>query len=370
MKRFTIAAVAALSFALVGCGDAAKKADDAKTAAKAKKDEAGAEKKDAEKKGAEKKDDGDAGAAADPVAQLTASIEAWNKGDLEGAVASFADDVAFEMPGGPPASTGKEPIIKAWEQGRTAFPDMNVAIKRLVLTGDTVAMHLVSHGTHKGEYHGQAPTDKEVGTEILYVMTQKDGKFASVTAYANPMAYMTQIGAAPEGVEPVPLPAMPEGEPEIIKGEPNDANVEVVKAWYASFADGTVVDKLDTFLAADGKHIMVTEGKVEEGIDSAKKNIPEMMKAVSDVRIDEATYASMGDWVLATGKWSGKHTGDMGPIKATNKEFSVQFTELLHVADGKIVESYEYSNPTQMMAQLGLMPEPGKAPTEEAVAAK
>jgi ketosteroid isomerase-like protein len=233
-------------------------------------------------------------------------------------------------------------------------------------------MHLVSHGTHKGEYHGQAPTDKEVGTDLLYVMTGKDGKYDSVTAYANPLAYMSQIGAAPEGVEPVPVPAMPEGEPEVIQGEPNEANVEVVKAWYASFADGTVVDKLDDMLAADGKHHMVSEGKTEEGIESARKSIPEMMKAVSDVRIDEATYAGIGDYVLASGKWSGKHTGDMGPIKATNKEFSVDFVELIRVADGKIAESWEYSNPAQMMSQLGLIPEAGAAPapTEEAVAAK
>jgi steroid delta-isomerase-like uncharacterized protein len=371
MKRITIAAVAALSFTFAGCGDTAKKADDTKTAAKDQKKDGGDAKDDgAEKKDAEKKDGGEAAAEADPVKLLTASIDAWNEGDLEGAAASFADDIAFEMPGGPPASTGKEPILKAWEQSRTAFPDMKVAIKRVVLTGDTVAMHLVSHGTHKGEYHGQAPTDKEVGADILYVMTQKDGKFSNVTAYANPMAYMTQIGAAPEGVESVPLPAMPEGDPEIIKGEPNEANVEVVKAWYAAWADGSVVDKLDTFLAADSKHYQVTEGKVDEGLESAKKDIPEIFKAVSDIHIDDATYASAGDWVLVTGKWSGKHTGDMGPIKATNKEFSVQFTELNLVKDGKLVESWEYNNPMQMMMQLGLVPEPGAAPTEEAVAAK
>jgi predicted ester cyclase len=367
MRKLTIAAVAALTLSIAGCGDQAAKKDDTKTAKKDGDEKAKDGDKDKDKDGDKGKDgDGDKAAAADPVENLLAGMKEWNAGDFDASLARFSDDVKITFVGAP-ESFDKAGLRKQWDDGKVAFPDQQIAASRLFLSGDVLAVQFVSNGTHKGEFMGTAPTDKPVGNHILWVMKSQDGKISEVTGFANGMAEFSQIGAAPEGMPPVPVPEMPSGAPEIVKGEANDANVEVIKNWHATFAAGTTVEKLPEFLAEDGKHHNTSEGKTEDAA-AAKANIEGMLKAFTDVKFEPGIYASAGDYVLATGKWGAKHVGDMGPIKATNKEFMIDFAEISLVKDGKIQESWGYDNPMQMMGQLGLLPPPPG--TEEAVAAK
>lgn len=369
MRKLTIAALAALSLTFAACGETAKK-DDPKTAKKGEEGEKGEKGEEAEKDPAdapEKEGEGDAaGGLDDPAAAFIAAIDSYNAGNFDEALAAFSDDVESVFIGMPESQKGKDFIKTQWEEGRKSFPDTKVAAGNIFVGDGFIAAHMGSNGTHKGEFRGNAPTDKPVGSELLYVL-EHDGKtFNKVTIYANPMANMSQIGAAPEGTPPYPVPELASA-PNIIKGDENAANIELVKGWHNSFVDGTAVDKIPEFLAENCIHHAVGEGQTEQGLDKAKEGITGMLAAISDAKMGDTTYASAGDFVLARGTWSGKHTGDMGPIKATNKEFNMNFAELALVRDGKIQETWSYSNPMEMMGQLGLLPEPKK---EEAVAAK
>jgi hypothetical protein len=151
------------------------------------------------------------------------------------------------------------------------------------------------------------------------------------------------------------------GEPAVYTGDPNPEAEKVVKEWYAAWEgdEAGMVAAIDKLLHPEGFHVNVAMGE-RHGVDEAKTGIPEMMKTIENPKTNVTTLVSAGDWVFAVGSWSGKQVGDMGPIKATNKEFALDFAELNHVVDGKIKESYGYENPLQLMMALGVVPPPAE----------
>src|SRR5919108_583939 len=52
-----------------------------------------------------------------------------------------------------------------------AFPDINHNIKDIVAEGDKVAVHLNVTGTHKGEFQGIPPTDKNLSLDEMAFLT-------------------------------------------------------------------------------------------------------------------------------------------------------------------------------------------------------
>lgn len=360
MHKFTTAALAAtLMLTVSACGKDAGKDKDKVAAKDADKAKSGDKAKDADKaKAGDKAKDADKAKApkTDPAKVVLTAVEAFNKGDYDGAMANMTDDFKATVVGG--ETIDKAALRKMWEDTRQASEKMTPT--HLMTSGNTVVMAAVVSGTH-------AEKNKPFGAMELWLFDVNDkGQFSSMTGYMNTLAMPTQLGEM-EGLPPVAVTAAPTTPPTLIKGAPNPEAEKVVKGWQAAWSDGSVVEKLDQFLAADSMHVSNGTGEVKKGVETAKKEIPEMMKAFSDVKVETKTLASAGNFVFVTGVWSGKHTGDMGPMKATNKEFSSEYAELFEVKDGKITASWEFSNPAQFMGQLGLLPEK-KAP--EAVAQK
>jgi predicted ester cyclase len=357
-----------------GKGDLAKKDGGKKRSTKDEKNE-GEPKAEADRR--TQKDDGgkeDApGADFDAKAEVLASIEAYNAGKFDEALRAFDENVELVFPGSPESKKGTAAIKSSWEEGRKAFPDTKVAAPHVFVGKNLVAAHMISNATHEGEFMGIAPTKKKVGSELLYVMEHDGKKFTKATIYTNPMALASQVGAAPKGMPEVPVPELPSGASEVIEGEPNQDNIKLIESFNAAFVDGTAGDKVADFLAENAKHHSMRSGKTTEGHAGAKKDIAEMKKAFADTGIRDVEMVGAGDWVFVRAVWTGKHVGKIGGMKATNKEFAVDFADLYRFEGGKIAEVWGFSNPMQMMVQLGLAPEGGKPEekaADEKVAAK
>ncbi len=358
MNKISIAAIAA-TFALgvTACGQDKKPAEAAKIAAKPEPNKA--EKPEVPKEEA---------APADLKAITLGAIEAYNKGDFDAALANVDEGIEWHYIGKPDVIKGKEGVKAAWNDWRASFPDSQLAIKQLFVSGDTVAAHVIATGTHKGEFQGTAPTDKPIGIEMMLVMENRNGKSTKWTEYVNFLAVPSQIGAGPKGAPPIPVVEAPT-EPIIIEGEANPANEEIVKSWLAVFSnqDADFPAEIDKHLTADATHWNTGTGEKKEGSENAKKEIPKMLEAFANRKVQVDTILSAGDYVLARGRWSGKHVGKLGKIKASNKEFSVDFSELYRIQDGKIAESWEYNNQHQFLTQIGVIPPPA---AEEKLAQK
>jgi len=79
-----------------------------------------------------------------------------------------------------------------------AFPDLQYTVEEVVAEDDTVVVRWTSHGTHKGEVWGVAPTRKQVistGTMTCHIV---DGKFQEAWIDWDALGLLQQIGGIPQ----------------------------------------------------------------------------------------------------------------------------------------------------------------------------
>ena len=79
----------------------------------------------------------------------------------------------------------------------TAFPDMHAHIHDQVAEGDKVVTRKTFHATHKGEFFGIAPTDKEVRFDAIDIMRIDGGKIVEHWGEVDLLSLMQQLGAIP-----------------------------------------------------------------------------------------------------------------------------------------------------------------------------
>lgn len=103
---------------------------------------------------------------------------AWNVGDRDAWMAIFADDVVMEDPVGAPPKRGRESLAVTWERSHTAGRTWRLEPRRVIGSGDEVAVDLVNRGTVDGA---------EVVVESIEVWRVDDrGRVVSVRSFFEP----------------------------------------------------------------------------------------------------------------------------------------------------------------------------------------
>src|ERR687897_2213906 len=81
---------------------------------------------------------------------------------------------------------------------RRGFPDVVSTIEDLIAEGDKVAARWRARATHRGEYVGVPPTDKEVEFTGISVYRIEGNKIAESWTIEDELSLMRQIGAVAE----------------------------------------------------------------------------------------------------------------------------------------------------------------------------
>jgi predicted ester cyclase len=83
-----------------------------------------------------------------------------------------------------------------------------------------------------------------------------------------------------------------------------------------------------------------------------------MRSAYSDIQIAYEEMIGEGDCIAYCYTWQGKHTGQSPtlPIPPTGKEVGMEKCVVVHLADGKIVEEFEYADYLGFLQQVGGVP--------------
>ena len=94
------------------------------------------------------------------------------------------------------------------------------------------------------------------------------------------------------------------------------------------------------------------------GLAAVKESMAGMRSAYSEIQIDYTEMIGEGDSIAYRYTWQGKHTGQSPslPVPPTGKEVSLVGCIVVHIADGKIVEEFEYSDYLGFLQQLGVVP--------------
>jgi predicted ester cyclase len=117
-------------------------------------------------------------------------------GKLEVADEIISPDCVFFM-AQTPVATGPEGFRQAREMFLRGFPDLHFTVEELICEGDAVVERLTVTGTHRGEFMGVAPTNRQVRWSALSLMRIRDGKIVEDRGMPDLFGLMQQLGAIP-----------------------------------------------------------------------------------------------------------------------------------------------------------------------------
>ncbi|MBX7084488.1 MAG: ester cyclase [Nannocystaceae bacterium] len=290
-------------------------------------------------------------------------LAAFRAGDIDPIVANFALDIEWDAVGSPlePPSKGKPAVLSRWEDLLTAIPDMKLHARRIFHHGELVVMQVVLTGTHKGDFRGIAATGKPLGAEVLaWIWHDASGKAKRVKVVYDEATLLAQMGQLGGGEAP-PVPAIPDGDPEIIAA---DADAPASKTLQTMLAGGKKAWTLcETKLCSLPLVAHDTRmGSVNEDAAQHQAMHDAFFAAFPDMRVKLTDVTSFGaGWAVALVTMKGTHKADLGGMKATGKKVELAMTELVRLQDGKIAETWMYSNHLQLLAAVGMFTPPGAA---------
>lgn len=127
-------------------------------------------------------------------------IEAFNERALEAEADLLAEGFVAHVPA-PPGPLDLEGL-EAWRLFTApfveAFPDLRLTVQDIMAEGDMVAARVAFRGTHRGEFQGIPPTDKEVNFTSMEINRVVDGKVGEHWVEIDLLRLMGQLGAIPE----------------------------------------------------------------------------------------------------------------------------------------------------------------------------
>jgi steroid delta-isomerase-like uncharacterized protein len=135
--------------------------------------------------------------AEDNKAVVRRWIEAYNNRDTQAEADARAPGYVAHAPGlpGPLDSEAWAQFIASFKE---AFPDLWLTVEDIFSEGDMVAARVAFKGTHRGEFQGIPPTDKQVAFSSIEIDRMVDGKVQEHWFELDQLGLMRQLGALPE----------------------------------------------------------------------------------------------------------------------------------------------------------------------------
>jgi len=122
--------------------------------------------------------------------------ECWSRGNLNAVSELVANDCRYHDPVFPSLNSGAENIKNHIQQCRGGFPDLTFTIDDTIAERNEVVIHWKASGTHKGQFLGMSPTNKQASVDGISINRVEGSKIAEVWSNWNLMSLMEQLGIA------------------------------------------------------------------------------------------------------------------------------------------------------------------------------
>lgn len=122
--------------------------------------------------------------------------EAVNSGNLESLRALISEKVKDHDPA-PNQGQGAQGYIDFFSMMRTAFPDLNIEVEKLVADEDNVSFAYTITGTHKGEFMSISPTGKAVTARGVQISRFENAKMVERWGSSDELGILKQLGVEP-----------------------------------------------------------------------------------------------------------------------------------------------------------------------------
>jgi len=118
-------------------------------------------------------------------------------GDIDGFGDHMAEDFVEheEMPGLEPSKDGVKQMFRMY---LAAFPDLQMDVEDVLVSGDKVVARVRANGTQQGEFMGLPPTGKSVDVQLIDIIRfGEDGLACEHWGVFDALGMMQQLGAIP-----------------------------------------------------------------------------------------------------------------------------------------------------------------------------
>jgi steroid delta-isomerase-like uncharacterized protein len=104
----------------------------------------------------------------------------------------LSDEIAYTNPA--IGKTDKKGMQGFHSMLFAAFPDIYYQIDRLIVHGETSVIECTVTGTHKGDFAGLPPSEKQIKLPLAFVVDFEDGKAITWNSYFDTGTMMRQLG--------------------------------------------------------------------------------------------------------------------------------------------------------------------------------
>ncbi len=132
----------------------------------------------------------------DLVAKTLKVYEVLNKRDMAGFAARMAPNCAVRVIGRPEVRT-REDYLQYASNVFTAFPDGQLTVEDVVVSGNKSVSRYTFRATHTGELMGIPPTGKKVALEGIVIIRDVEGITVEFLEMIDGLGMYQQLGLMP-----------------------------------------------------------------------------------------------------------------------------------------------------------------------------
>jgi steroid delta-isomerase-like uncharacterized protein len=126
---------------------------------------------------------------------LSAAVENWNAGDLDGYLTLYDDDIRLH--GYSPEPMDKAGVRAFYEGIFTAFAKPQLEFHELLWDGDACTIRFTMSGRHEGAFMGAPATGQEIALPGITILHFRGERVIERFSQADMLGLLIQIGAMP-----------------------------------------------------------------------------------------------------------------------------------------------------------------------------
>jgi predicted ester cyclase len=277
------------------------------------------------------------------------SHEVFGEGNMESADELIAPDFVDHdpLPGVPATREGFKTSVQMF---RTAFSEFEVEVMHTIVDGDRVIDHVVTRGTHTGEFMGIPPTGRRITNPAIVIsVLGQGGQIVERWQRFGAMQVMQQLGVIPGWEEPPPVPPLPKVSSDSATSV--EENKQIVTRQLAIWNNGEydVADEIfhPEAIAPDAPQLPLGPEGCKQVARIFRTAFPDFHMTVEDI-------AAENDLVCCRFRQTGTHEGDLFGIAPTGRAVDFGEIAICQVGDGQIIASWFQTDMLGLMSQLGV----------------
>ncbi|MEA2468745.1 MAG: hypothetical protein QOJ57_2871 [Thermoleophilaceae bacterium] len=132
---------------------------------------------------------------ATPQEALSAAVDSWNAGDLDGYLKLYNEDIRLH--GYSPEPMSKTEVRGFYEGTFAPFGSPRLDFHEVLWYGDACSIRFTMSGPHVGEWIGVPATETEVAVPGMTILHFEGDQVVERWSQADLLGFLIQVGAVP-----------------------------------------------------------------------------------------------------------------------------------------------------------------------------